>query len=197
MPKFSYDAELKLKQAALAYDKNGTVLIPDPKSDILDGLAQEIVQYKVYVTDKEMEQVAQSLIRTYPCLSERGSSTGYCGCKTSLKYIQLPNSPEKTGLSRDDSIKNKPAGKRSADLMSKRLREQKWTFVQHSSEETEESLEAMQKSLLLDIKKKNNQEVVKLKIKQTFAHWRHEVVPDATMVENFIAMWPATMLFYP
>ncbi|KAK0134008.1 hypothetical protein N1851_030444 [Merluccius polli] len=49
VPKFSYDTELKLQQASLAYIQNGTVLIPDPKlkSAILDGLVQEIVQYKV------------------------------------------------------------------------------------------------------------------------------------------------------
>ena len=88
VPKFSYDAELKLQQAGLVYIQNGTVLIPDPKlkSAILDGLVQEIVQYKVYVSDKEMEQVAQSLIKKHPCLTEKGSSTGYGGWKTSLKY---------------------------------------------------------------------------------------------------------------
>lgn len=58
VPKFSYDAELKLQQASLAYIRNGTVLIPDPKlkSAILDGLVEEIVQYKVYVSDKEMNR---------------------------------------------------------------------------------------------------------------------------------------------
>ncbi len=88
VPKFSYDAELKLQQAGLVYIQNGTVLIPDPKlkSAILDGLVQEIVQYKVYVSDKEMGQVAQSLIKKHPCLTEKGSSTGYGGWKMSLKY---------------------------------------------------------------------------------------------------------------
>lgn len=78
VPKFSYDAELKLQQAGLVYIQNGTVLIPDPKlkSAILDGLVQEIVQYKVYVSDKEIEQVAQSLIKKHSRLTERGSSTG-------------------------------------------------------------------------------------------------------------------------
>ena len=90
LPKFSYDAELKLQQANLAYVKNGTVLIPDPKlkSSILEGLVQEIVKYKVYVSDKEMDQVAQSLIKKHPCLTEKGSSTGCGGRKTSVKYFQ-------------------------------------------------------------------------------------------------------------
>lgn len=57
--------------------------------------------------------------------------------------------------------------------------------------ETEESLEAMQKALLLDVKKRNNREVVKLKMEKTFAHRRHEVVRDGPMVEDFMARWPA------
>ncbi|XP_045898487.1 uncharacterized protein LOC123966356, partial [Micropterus dolomieu] len=57
--------------------------------------------------------------------------------------------------------------------------------------ETEESLEAMQKALLLDVKKRNNREVVKLKMEKTFAHRRHEVVRYGQMVEDFMARWPA------
>ncbi|KAK5600826.1 hypothetical protein CRENBAI_009127 [Crenichthys baileyi] len=77
VPKFPYDVELKLQQASMAYNQ---------KSTILDGLVQEIVQYKVYVSDKEMDHVAQSLIKKHPCLTERGSTTGCGGWKTSLKY---------------------------------------------------------------------------------------------------------------
>ncbi|XP_037608700.1 uncharacterized protein LOC119478205 isoform X2 [Sebastes umbrosus] len=49
----------------------------------------------------------------------------------------------------------------------------------------------MQKALLLDVKKRNNREVVKLKMEKTFAHRRHEVVRDVPMVEDFMARWPA------
>ncbi|KAJ7998433.1 hypothetical protein DPEC_G00204880 [Dallia pectoralis] len=57
--------------------------------------------------------------------------------------------------------------------------------------ETEKSLEAMQKALLLDVKKRDNREVVKHKMEKTFAHRRHEVVRDAPMVQDFMARWPA------
>lgn len=88
VPRFSYDAELKLEQAHTAFREKGTLLIPDPKlkSDILEGLIQAIVQHKVYVTDREYDQVAEELIKRHPCLQERGSATGYGGWKTSLKY---------------------------------------------------------------------------------------------------------------
>lgn len=60
----------------------------------------------------------------------------------------------------------------------------------YPSAETE-SLEEMQKALLLDVKKRNNREAVKLKMEKTFALRRHEVVRDAPMVEDLIARWPA------
>ncbi|XP_038573015.1 uncharacterized protein LOC119901501, partial [Micropterus salmoides] len=198
VPKFSYDAELKLQQASLAYIRNGTVLIPDPKlkSAILDGLVQEIVQYKVYVSDKEMEQVAQSLIKTHPCLTEKGSCSGCGGWKTSLKYklsnyrthLRKLGCPEVTV----NSLKNKPAGRCSAAFGVKKAKRAEVNFCPtYPTAETEESLEAMQKALLLDVKKRNNREVVKLKMEKTFAHRRHEVVRDGPTVEDFMARWPA------
>ncbi|XP_020557693.3 uncharacterized protein LOC110014869 [Oryzias latipes] len=198
VPKFSYDAELQLQQAGFTYVQSGTVLIPDPKlkSAILDGLVQEIVQYKVYVSDKEMDQVAHSLIQKHPCLTERGSSTGYGGWKTSLKYklsnyrtqLRKLGCPEVTV----NTLKNKPAGKRTAAFGVKKAKRAEVNFCpMYPSEETEDSLEAMQKSLLLDMKKKNNRDVVKNKMERTFAHRRHEVVRDAPMVKDFMARWPA------
>lgn len=198
VPKFAYDAEIKLQRAGLVYIQNGTVLIPDPKlkSAILDGLVQEIVQYKVYVSDKEMEQVAQSLIKKHPCLTEKGSSTGYGGWKTSLKYklsnyrtqLRKLGCPEVTV----NSLKNKPVGKRSAAFGIKKAKRAEVNFCPtYPSAETEESLEAMRKALLLDVKKRNNREAVKLKMEKTFAFRRHEVVRDVPMVDDFMARWPA------
>ena len=59
VPQFSYDAELKLKQGNAVYRGKGTLLFPDPKrkSNILEGLVQEIVRYKLYVTDKDLNTV--------------------------------------------------------------------------------------------------------------------------------------------
>nr|XP_057923636.1 uncharacterized protein LOC131125788 [Doryrhamphus excisus]XP_057923637.1 uncharacterized protein LOC131125789 [Doryrhamphus excisus] len=198
VPKFSYDTELKLQQAGLVYIQNGTALIPDPKlkSAILVGLVQQIVQYKVYVTDKEMEQVAQSLIKRHACLTEKGSSTGCGGWKMSLKYklsnyrthLRKLGCPEVTV----NSIKNKPAGKHSAAFGIKKAKRAEVNFCPtYPSAETEESLEAMRKALLLDVRKRNNREVVKLNMEKTFALRRHEVVRDAPMVDDFMARWPA------
>lgn len=47
VPCFTNDAELKLEKANTAFKQNGTVLIPDPKlrSDVLEGLIQEVVKH--------------------------------------------------------------------------------------------------------------------------------------------------------
>ncbi|KAG7474264.1 hypothetical protein JOB18_005382 [Solea senegalensis] len=53
VPRFTYDAEIKLEKANKAFRENGMLLIPDPKlkSDILEGLIQEVVKHTVYLTD--------------------------------------------------------------------------------------------------------------------------------------------------
>ncbi|XP_073348097.1 uncharacterized protein [Pagrus major] len=143
-----------------------------------------------------MEQVAQSLIKKHPCLTEKGSSTGYGGWKTSLKYklsnyrtqLRKLGCPEVTV----NSLENKPVGKRSAAFGIKKAKRAEVNFCPtYPSAETEESLEAMRKALFLDVKKRNNREAVKLKMEKTFAYRRHEVVRDAPMVDDFMARWPA------
>ncbi len=88
VPRFSYDAEIKLEQGNSEYQKKGFLLNPDPKlkSDILDGLAEEIIKFKVYLSDAEFNEVAEALIKRHPCLKEQGSLTGCSGWKRSLKY---------------------------------------------------------------------------------------------------------------
>uniref|UniRef100_A0A1A8K2Z7 Si:ch211-193k19.2 n=1 Tax=Nothobranchius kuhntae TaxID=321403 RepID=A0A1A8K2Z7_NOTKU len=53
----------------------------------------------------------------------------------------------------------------------------------------------MQKSLLLDVKQRNNRKLVKHKMEKTFALRRHEVVRDAPMVESFMAKGPGPFYF--
>lgn len=88
IPRFSYDAQLQQDRANAVFRETGALLNPNHKlkSSILDGLAETIVQYKVYPSDKEFNEVAEALVTTHPCLKEPGSVTGYSGWKTSLKY---------------------------------------------------------------------------------------------------------------
>lgn len=116
VPRFAYDAELKLDQGNAAFKTHGTFLSPDPKLKmaIFDGLAEEIVRYKVYPTNTEYSQVAEALIEKHPCLKERGSANGYSGWKASVKY-KLANYRTKLrniGCAEVtvNSLKHKPAG---------------------------------------------------------------------------------------
>lgn len=88
IPQFNYEVQIQLERANQAFLNSGTLLSLSPtlKSDILDGLASEIVKYKVYPLSSEFDDVAQALITKYPCLKEQGSVTGFYGWKISLKY---------------------------------------------------------------------------------------------------------------
>lgn len=75
MPWFSYDTELQLDKDNTAFKETRTLLNPDTKlkSAVLDGLTEAIVQYKLYLSDREFEDVAEALVATHPCLRESGS----------------------------------------------------------------------------------------------------------------------------
>ncbi|XP_034059805.1 uncharacterized protein LOC117538311 [Gymnodraco acuticeps] len=114
IPRFTYDAELKL-----VYREEGTRLIPHPKlrSDILQGLNQEIVQYKVYFADMNAEKIAQALIQKHPCLTEVASETGYSGWVRSIKnkLSHYRTILRKMGCREVtvNALKHKPDGRRS------------------------------------------------------------------------------------
>ncbi|CAL8335687.1 unnamed protein product [Merluccius merluccius] len=52
---------MKLGKVHVAFKENGMLLIPDPKlkSDILEGLIQEVVKYTVYLTDSKFDEIAE------------------------------------------------------------------------------------------------------------------------------------------
>uniref|UniRef100_A0A3Q1GF00 PB1 domain-containing protein n=1 Tax=Acanthochromis polyacanthus TaxID=80966 RepID=A0A3Q1GF00_9TELE len=198
VPQFGFDAELKLERGNAAFKENGVVLIPDLKlkSNILEGLIQEIVKYKVYVTDREFDMVGEALLSKHPCLTERGSVTGYAGWKASLKnklaiyrtHLRKLGCPEVLV----NSVKHKPEGKSSAASAIKRPRRSEVNYCPpYPTGESDQSLEGLRVELLSDVKKRNNREAVRRKMDQTFAHRRYEVVRDKPMVEDFKNRWPA------
>lgn len=88
IPQFSFDVQFQLDRAQQDYVRNGTLLDPGPKlkSDIMEVLASEMAKYKVYPSGVEINQVAEALVREYPCLQETGSITGHQGWKISLAH---------------------------------------------------------------------------------------------------------------
>ncbi|KAF3859055.1 hypothetical protein F7725_021454 [Dissostichus mawsoni] len=187
IPRFTYDAELKLEQANQVYREEGTRLIPDPKlrSDILQGLNQEIVQYKVYFADMDAEKIAKALIQKHPCLTEVASETGYSGWVRSIK----------NKLSNYRTILRKMGCREMADaVLPFLLRSQRGEVAycpSFPSGEDDDSLENIRVELLSDIKKRNNRETVKMKMQRTFALRRHKVIGCDPMISDFTMRWPA------
>lgn len=198
VPRFAFDAELKLEQANLAFGEKGTLLIPDPKlkSDILEGLIQEVVHHKVYLTNREFDQAAEALIMRHPCLKEKGSVTGYGGWKTSLKY-KLSNYHthlRKVGCPEVcvNALKYKPEGKRSPAFAVKKPKRGEVAFCPSNPlGECDQSLEKMRVELVSDVQQRNNRATVKTKMERTFALRRREVIGSAPMISDFQERWPA------
>ncbi|XP_055040333.2 uncharacterized protein [Misgurnus anguillicaudatus] len=198
VPRFAYDAELKLEQGNAIFKRQGIYLSPDPKLkiSILDGLAEEIVKYKVYPSDAEYTQVAEALIKKHPCLKERGSVNGYSGWKTSLKY-KLGNYRAKLrniGCAEVivNSLKHKPDGISSPAYQVKKPRKAEVNYCPSLPQgETPESLEAVRLTLLSEIQKKNNEANVRMLMDKSFSVRRHEVVKDSPLIANFKDRWPA------
>ncbi|KAK2825411.1 hypothetical protein Q7C36_019338 [Tachysurus vachellii] len=164
VPRFTYDAELKLEQGNAAFKTQGIFRSPDPKlkSSILDGLAEEMVKYKVYPTDSEYDQVAAALIEKHPCLKDRCSVTGYSGWKASLKYKLANYRTKLRNLGCTEvtvnSVKHKPDGISSPAYRVKKPRKAEVNYCPpHPQGETEETLEEVRKTLLIEVKKKNNE----------------------------------------
>lgn len=197
-PQFGFDAEIKLERGNAAFRESGKLLVPDLKlkSNILEGLIQEIVKYKRYVTNREFNMVGEALLSKHPCLRERGSTSGYAGWKESLKnklaiyhtYLVKMGCLEVLV----NSTKHKPAGKSSPSSAIKKPRRSEVNYCPpYPTGETDQSLEGLRVELLSDVKKRNNREAVRRKMDQTFAYRRYEVVRDKPMVEDFKNRWPA------
>ena len=198
VPRFSYDTELQLDRANTAFKATGTLLNPDVKlkSAILNGLAETIIQYKVYLSDSEFTDVAEALISKHPCLKEPGSVSGYGGWKASLKY-KLGNYRTKLrGLGCPEvtvnALKQKPDGKCSPAYGVKKPKKAEVNYCPaYPTGETAETLEKKRVALLSEVQKRNNDEKVATMMDKNFALRREEVVGEAPMIADFKTRWPA------
>lgn len=195
VPKFPYDCELQLEKANAAFKATGTLLDPDIrlKTAILDGLAEAIVQYKVYPTDGEFEDVAEALVSSHPCLRELGSATGHAGWKVSLKY-KLANYTRKLKRLGCPEVEINSFNKEKTSPASgvKKPRKAEVNYCpSYPSGESAETLEKIRETLVLEAKKKNNEDTVAAMMTKTFAHRRQEIIRDAPMIAVFKTRWPA------
>lgn len=57
--------------------------------------------------------------------------------------------------------------------------------------QSQENLEEERLALLTEVRKSNNQQVVKEKMEKTFAYRRHEVIEEKPFIAEFKRRWPA------
>uniref|UniRef100_A0A8B9HMY7 PB1 domain-containing protein n=1 Tax=Astyanax mexicanus TaxID=7994 RepID=A0A8B9HMY7_ASTMX len=198
IPQFSYEVQIQLDKANQAFYNSGTPLSPSTKlkSDILEGLASEIVKYKVYPSSAEFDDVALALITKYPCLKEQGSVTGFYGWKISLKYKMANYRTRLRNLGCPELSINAVGEKRdSASQGPNQVKKPRKAEVNYYPDypvgETKESLEKERQALMLELKKKNNQKLIQSKMERTFAYRRQEVVEDMPLIAEFKNRWPA------
>lgn len=198
VPKFTYEAEFELQQKDTEFQENGTHFNPGPKLKgvILDGLAQEMMRYTKYPKDYQCEEVAAALTRAHPCLGQLGSKTGFWGWKQSLKY-KMQNYRTKLGRLghpeiRVNSLKHKKEGQGKAAANIKKPRKAEVHYVPlHPKGESSESLEKERIALLSEIKKRDNEVVIKEKMQKTFSIRRLEIVEQRPMINDIQNRWPA------
>lgn len=192
---FSYDTELQLARGNLAYQAYNKVLTLNtkPKSDILNVLTEDIYKYTPYPTDAHFSEVAVALIEKHPCLKEPGSFNGAYGWKQRLKYkmgnyrtqLKVLGCPEL-------SINAKSKDDTSAARKMKRARRAEANFYPTLPlGETSASLERERLDILMEMQKRNNDQVVRDKMARTFAYRRQEVVDQQPRIGDFKNRWPA------
>ncbi|XP_056295665.1 uncharacterized protein LOC130209821 isoform X3 [Pseudoliparis swirei] len=198
IPLFNYEVQIQLERANQAFLNSGTLLSPSPKlkSDILDGLASEIVKYKVYPSNSEFDDVAQALITKYPCLKEQGSVTGFYGWKISLKYKMANYRTRLRNIGCPElsinSVKEKRGAAGQSPNQVKRPKKAEVNFCpDYPAGETKESLEKERQALTSEVKKKNNHQLINSKMEKTFAYRRREVIEDMPFIAEFKNRWPA------
>ena len=64
-------------------------------------------------------------------------------------------------------------------------------FPQYPTGETKESQEKQREELLVEVKKRNNEQIIKTKMEKTFAHRRREVIEEKPFIAEFKSRWPA------
>ncbi|XP_057190382.1 sterile alpha motif domain-containing protein 3 [Triplophysa rosa] len=198
IPRFSCSAEIQLQRADAEFNKSGTLLIPPPKlrSDILEGMAEQIFRFTAYPTDSQLDQAAEALINAHPYLREKGTHTGHEGWKHYLK-IKMANFRSKLSKIGHpeiavNSLKNKRKGQGKAAANIKKPRKAEVNFLPcFPKGETAESMEKERIALLTEVKKKNNEAVIKEKMQLTFSYRRQELVEDMGMVSDLQSRWPA------
>ncbi|XP_072568838.1 uncharacterized protein [Paramormyrops kingsleyae] len=200
IPNFSVDVEYRLRQADLAFMKDGTrmTLQRDLKHDILEKLAETMYSFKAYPKDDDFISVAKALISKHPCLTEPGPH-GWYGWKNSLKF-KMANYRTKLRKAGFEDVainggkrsKGNPEGESSSKNI-KRPKRGEANYLPNLPEGHDEtSLENARKVLVEEMKKKQpNGTLISQMMDQSFPLRRQEIIKKEPAVQNMVERWPA------
>ncbi|XP_060782223.1 interferon-induced very large GTPase 1-like [Neoarius graeffei] len=197
VPRFAYDTELVLASGDEDFKKDGiqlnfTTILPD----ILEKLAESILQYVAYPTGAELSDVAKALIQKHPCLKEPGSYNGCCGWQQRLKYKMGNYRSKLRGLGCPEldvnSLKKNQAHEKApAKNIKKPRKAEVNSLPPHPQGITEGTLEQERVELLNEVKKRNNCQIINDKMAKTFSLRGKEVVSQASPVSDLKDRWHA------
>lgn len=197
VPQFAYETEMCLERATEDYKKNGKLLTTSKvKTDILEKLAEAIYTYTAYPSSAQISNVAEALVKKYPCLKEPGSFSGFYGWQQRLKYKMANYRTKLRGFGVPEVICNavkhkKPADQKPAKCVKKPRKAEINYLPPYPAGENEESQEQERIQLLTEISKRDNNKLVKEKMAKTFALRRHEIINLSPSIEDIKARWPA------
>ncbi|XP_056313109.1 sterile alpha motif domain-containing protein 3 [Danio aesculapii] len=200
IPKFSVNVEYRLRQGNLAFMKDGTTadVGRDIKHDILEGLAGAIYTFRAYPSDEDFTQVAAALIKTHPCLTEQGSTSGFAGWKNSLKFkmANYRSKMRKSGCSDVAIGEKRGAMKATKHQGIKKPRRSELNFLPNfPNGEDEESQKRTRIELVEEMKRRPlNMSLIGQKMDSTFALRRKEIVHSEPLVSDILEKWPALFL---
>lgn len=143
----------------------------------------------------EFDTVAEALIKRHPCLKEQGSLCRFYEWKISLKYkmanchTSLRNATSELLI---NSLKRRQGDTRTSPNQVKKPRRAEVNFLpDYPAGENKQSFENERQVLLSEVNKKDNYQVIKVKMERTFALRRHEIVHNMPFISEFKSRWPA------
>lgn len=197
IPQFAIETEMYLERAAEDYKKNGTLLTTSKvKANILEKLAETIYTYTAYPANAQICDVAEALVKKYPFLKEPGSFSGYYGWQQSIKYKMANYRTKLRGYGVPEVLCNalkrkNPTDQKSAKSVKKPRKAEVNYLPPYPAGEDEKSQEQERIQLLTEVRKRDNDRLIKEKMAKTFAHRRNEIVNQSPSIEDLKARWPA------
>lgn len=144
----------------------------------------------------QISDVAEALVKKYPCLKEPGSFSGYYGWQQSIKYKMANYRTKLRGYGVPEvmcnALKRKsPADQKSAKSIKKPWKAEVNYLPPYPAGEDEESQEQERIQLLTEVRKRDNNKLIKEKMAKTCAHRRNKIIILSPSIEDIKARWPA------